>query len=112
MMMPAPVAALTTPLYRLATSAKLRWRPTKGTFWLLLLLLATAALLDDLAAKAGDSRQRQGVTEFVPIHIVLWLGHRFEATLQGLLLAADACFTPQRGHRRVAARLLHVKRAL
>lgn len=49
MMMPAPVAALTTPLYRLATSARLRCRPagppSNGAFWLLLLLAAAVVAL-------------------------------------------------------------------
>lgn len=53
MMMPAPVAALTTPLYKLATSARLRCRPvgppSGGAFWLPL-LAAALLLLDALPA--------------------------------------------------------------
>lgn len=67
MMMPAPVAALTTPLYRLATSARLRCKlldrpegpPSDGAFWLLLPAPAAAALLLLLAAlPASHTRDR------------------------------------------------------
>jgi hypothetical protein len=67
MMTPAPVAALTTPLYRLATSARLRCRPagppSNGAFWLLLLLLAAAvvALLLLLLAALPPVEQDKGV---------------------------------------------------